>query len=117
MGIKEKQELTLSERIELEEKDIRKANITSLENFLTKAVNESITVDFMGIRFFNELSWTYSRCRKFIILSDLDENMILGTLDIPVDDIMSCGSQMFCMDEDVLEIELYNGIIITLSVD
>jgi len=115
-GIGKLQKETLSERIEMEEEFIRKGNLDRLEEFLSKAESQNVSIDYHGIRFFEELSWTYTRDKKTIIISDEDESKIYGLQQIDLKDILSCGLQMFCMDEDVFEIDFYNDTMV-ISID
>ena len=112
--LEEEIELTLSERIELEEENFRKENLDNLVNFLTKCEGQAITIENHGQRPFEELSWTFTRDRSQIIISDLSE--MYGTQEIDIDNILSCGLQMFCMDEDVLEVELCNNDTLVISI-
>ena len=112
--LNEKELGTLAERIEAEEVKTREGNIGRLEEFLTRAEGNSISVDYHGIRFFKELFWTYSMDRKQIVLSCKTE--MCGLHEIDIDEILSVGYPLFSFDQDTLVVENVNDTMV-LSID
>lgn len=110
-------DIALAEQIELEEKGFREENLEMLKQFLNKARSESITIEWNGIHFYPEMEWHFTRDLSQIIIQDEFEDMILGTTDIIIENIASVGYQLFCMDNDVLIVELYNNDTISISID
>jgi len=118
----EKTQLTLAERIELEETENREIRIKLLEDTLNRFEKDGslITINIYGspiegLVFINQLDWTYSNeDRKSITLRDLDEES--GTmLSLSVEDIVECYLDMFDLEGNTLRVGL-GEVEITLSI-
>ena len=107
----------LLDTIEQEEAKFREENLNRLKDFLTKCNGQAITIDWNGIHFYPESKWHITRDLSLIVIEDDFEDMILGTTDIIIENIMDTGLELFCMSEDIFNVNLYNGDTINISID
>ena len=103
----------LSDEIEQEELAIKEDNLNRLEGFLKEHKNSSVTIEYHGTHYYENLDFTYTQNCKQIIISDY-KNEMLGTLEIDINNIYSVGLQLFRND---LDIEFLDGNVMNINVE
>jgi hypothetical protein len=103
----------LVDEIKQEELGIKEANLNRLEEFLKEHENSSVTIEYHGTHYYENLDFTYTWNCKQIIISD-SYNELLGTLEIDINNIFSVGLQLFRND---LTIEFIDGSIMNINVE
>jgi hypothetical protein len=108
--------LTLAERIEIEESELRESKLDLLEETLCRFDENKIAVNVSGSAIewmfcIDELNWSYNRNRTQISLSDLNSGSLISLNLAEIIDV-----RLSDFDNNCLRIEFEN-MVISLDID